>query len=252
MTLEQSTVAVLSEIDRTLRSLGVREESLHSFTTPRFEQHLPVLSPQAPSRQASSAQTVARSSLSTGTQCCAITRCVSVQHGPNRHMAASQTDEFKESKVTADSLHIIASSMLSIIERVQLFEREVLSQSVIHVKRLEMAEKNARYLLNFTLHYKAGFEQKLIENQELSERMSLLLLESTARSDYLTAFHVQNAHAKVADQMQQQRPCNKSLKGKSVHPLIHDDKTDATKTSPHSSFDDLTELLDECWRALEE
>ncbi|KPA79743.1 hypothetical protein ABB37_05500 [Leptomonas pyrrhocoris] len=251
MALEQSTAAAISEIDRTLRSLGIRDDFTLTRTQPQLTCALSLLAPELPSRQTSSTQTPLPSRVAAGTQCCTSTCSTSVQHGPGRRIAVSQTDEIVEDDDAAKKLTNVALAVTSIIESGNLFEFTALQRIEKLMIQLRNVEQNSQLYLQFRQSFKKQYEQKSIESEELTERMSLLTAESINRNDLATAYHNRHVHIEKATHYQLQLALEAAQMRQEL-PRDLNGKADLSTNSAHSSVNDLTELLDQCWRVLEE
>ncbi|KPI86674.1 hypothetical protein ABL78_4289 [Leptomonas seymouri] len=251
MTLEQSTAAAISEIDRTLRSLGIRDDCAHTSAQPQVAFAPSFLLPGHPPRQTSSTQTRASTRVAAGTQPCTSTCSASVQHGPSRRAASSQTDEIVENEKTTESLMIIAKSISSTVESTNLLDNAVVQRIRTLMARLDSIEQDAQLCFQSRQRFKDYYEQKSIERDELTARISLLNSESLSRNDLAILCHNQHTCIEKATQNTLQLTLEASQKWEDPISCQTEKAALSTVSSRHS-LNDLTGLLDECWRALEE
>jgi hypothetical protein len=251
MTLEQSTVAAISVIDRTLRSLGVHDDLGYGVPQTRFSPTSPPPIEERRSRQTSSAQTPVITRIAAASQSCILKCSASVQHSPNRRTAACQTDEMEEDSVVAEGLRGAVELLSLTMKQTDLFEQTASQLNAMLIEKIDSTESKLYQLLAYGAKYRNSYEQKCVEHDEVTERMSLITLEEAAFEVVRSQFH--SLFRSIENSVYEQ-PAKDGMTmhigGKAL--LSPSEKEALLEKSLHSSLYDLTELLGECRRALEQ
>lgn len=251
MTLEQSTAAALSEIDRTLRSLAIRDDAFCAHLTPPLTYASPFSVPDVPVRNSSCVQTPAVARVVASTQSCSVKCTAGVQHVPHRQTAGSQTDTVAEDKNVVLSLHSTASLLASMLESSALLERNVSQRRCELDQRLETIGFKVQSLLFHQRECESYLRLRVLENKELTERSELLNTESAFRHDLILNYFacgrsIENAAQNCLSNDLEMQPV------KAVNAVSQLKDRGHSESSSNCSLNDLTDLLDECWRVLDE
>lgn len=251
MSLEQSTAAAISEIDRTLRSLGIHDVPVETRQLAHFGSGSSDSTLVAQSRQAASVQTLVCARVSAGTQSSTSTCSTSVQHSPSQRTFASQTDATVEHRDQLKHFACMASEISVATEQVLIsIEHTALHCIQLHIDKLCGIENKLIHVSQSAQSLKDRCLCKSLENEELTNRMLLMNSESTTRHDLVFSHFTQRSHLDKAALEYTRINSDSSLRRgveNSCQPAVRR----IYKQSSDSSLNDLTELLDECWKVLD-
>ncbi|AYU79562.1 hypothetical protein, conserved [Leishmania donovani] len=251
MDVDQHIAATISEIDRTLRSIGIRDDYASIFSQSSIINSPPPLLTAAVVRANGAVQTSRSTRVSTGAQKSPATVSQGVQNSPQQRATSSQTEKGADAQECFDK---VTSSVLcgnAILEEgLQALESSSDKMEALFSKlaklegRVNRAAKSFRLLRNI-------WNIQIIEKEEASARSALLNYESSARTEFMSlrcgelialvaAFRKERVPSKASSELKRPAPTRVIANGNVV------------VETPGSSLNDLTELLDECWRVLDE
>ncbi|CAG9575239.1 conserved hypothetical protein [Leishmania major strain Friedlin] len=251
MDVDQHIVATISEIDRTLRSIGIRDDYASTLTQPSIINSPPPLLTTAVVRANGAVQTSRSTCVNAGVQKSLSTVSQGVQNSPQQRATSSQTEKGADAQECFDRVTcsvLCTNAMLE--EGLQALENSSDKMEALFSKltRLEgsvnTAAKSLRLLRN-------RWAIQIIEKEEASARSALLSYESSAHTEFMSlrcgelmslvaASRKERVLSKASDGLKRLAPTRVIANGSVV------------EETPSSSLNDLTELLDECWRVLDE
>ncbi|CAJ1027880.1 hypothetical protein Q4I30_004692 [Leishmania utingensis] len=250
MDVDQHTVATISEIDRTLRSLGIQDDYPSTLSQPSITYSPLVSVSTAVTRANGAAQTNRSTRVSTGVQKSPSLVQQGVQHSPQQRVTSSQTENEAD---TQECFEKVASSVVSVnaILEEKLQELECTSNKLdalfAKLTRLEGNANSATKCLHLLQHRWTIY---ILESEEVSTRSVLLNCESNTRIELISLLYGELVRL-VAES--KERVLSKPLNGlKRLLPNRVIANPSVVKDTPNSSLNDLTELLDECWQVLDE
>ncbi|CBZ27791.1 conserved hypothetical protein [Leishmania mexicana MHOM/GT/2001/U1103] len=251
MDVDQHIAATISEIDRTLKSIGIRNDCASTFSQPSIINSPPSSLTSAVVRANGAVQTSMSTRVSTGAQKSPSTVSQGVQNSPQQRATSSQTEKRADVQECFDNVTssvLCTNAMLE--EGLQALESSSDKMEALFSKltrlddRVNSAAKSLRLLRN-------KLAIQIIEQEEVSARSALLGFESSARTEFMPLRCGELMSLVAASR--KERVLSKSLgELKRLAPTRVIANGSAVEETPSSSLNDLTELLDECWRVLDE
>ncbi|GET89324.1 hypothetical protein, conserved [Leishmania tarentolae] len=249
--VDQHITATISEIDRVLRSLGTQDDYGCFFSQPSSINSHPSLLTAAVVRANGAVQTNRPTCVSTGTQISPFMVSQGVQNSPQQHAAFCQTEKGADSQECLDQ---VKSSVLRtnavLEERLQALESSLCKMEAVFLKlnrlenKLNSAVKSCCFLRNRWII-------QIIENEEASNRNALQSRESSARTESM--FLWCGELMRLVTVSRKECALSKPFGGRKKHnPTRVIENGSVVEETPSSSLNDLTELLGECWRILDE
>ncbi|KAG5502954.1 hypothetical protein JKF63_04727 [Porcisia hertigi] len=250
MDIDQHTTATISEIDRTLRSLGIRDEYPATLFQSSINSNLPTAVCAPVTRANGATQTCCSTYVNAGVQKSPATVSQGVQHSQQQRATFSQTEKGLDE---LDSLRTVVNSVLcvnSILEdRLQTLQCSSVKIEALFLKLIRLEAKANATVKSFHSLQKRCVMQT-IEIEEMSSRSSLLGYECNVRTELMSLRCGELACLLAASGKKQVLP-NSSGGVKRLASTRAISNASALKETPSSSLNDLTELLDECRRALD-
>lgn len=251
MALEQNTVAAINEIDRTLRSLGIREIYPETRLPPLHDSYPLDAKVALPVRQTSSSQTASFTRVTTGTQSYTSMRSTSVQHSPSRRTCASQTDNTMANSEAAELKVSLNTELLQIVERAQSIEQTTAHMVETLIDKLEVMEDKVSHFVHLSRSSAAKNQMRFVESEELTQRLNLECTETSTRGEIALSCLLEERRASVQTLLTS-NTTQKAIRKGYEEVTSRDSKQELPRQSSHTSLNDLTYLLDECWKVLEE
>ncbi|KAG5477356.1 hypothetical protein LSCM4_04575 [Leishmania orientalis] len=251
MEVDQHIAATISEIDRTLRFLGIRDEYSRTLPQSSIVSSPPAFMSAMVARTDGTAQTSSSSRLSSGVQKSCSTASQGMQHSPQQRTTSCQTEKGTNTQEHLAKLATSVRCTYAILEeKFQALESSAGKIEALFVKLARTKGKASSSATTFHL-LQNRWSMVIIEKEEMSARSAVLSAESDARTQLtsLRCGELVRLVAAFTKEEVQSKPSSE-LKRVVQTPVMANAK--ARKGTASSSLDDLTELLDECWRVLDD
>lgn len=252
MSLDEHTAAAISEIDRTLRSLGFRDDFNAPPLPPRMASSCTSEAPREPAhRHNAASQTAGPSSVSAGVQTCVHSVQRGVQHCPRVQTAAAQTEPLEEVPPYLHSiLQTAATTSSFVVDHITNLTRAFSTVSRL-TEKVHALEKKTRCVAAQLATSRSEMAVLAVEKDEQLARSGAVAGERSARLE-IAAWHIHEL-TRRATALEPLRPAGGcEAQQCSTGPKLCEKSPAGCKDTPNTSLNDLTELLDECWRVLEE
>ncbi|KAG5477092.1 hypothetical protein LSCM1_05433 [Leishmania martiniquensis] len=251
MEVEQHIAFTISEIDRTLKFLGIQNECTSTLSQPSVTSSPQPFMSGVVTRVNGAAQTSSSSRVSCGVQKSCPTLSQGLQHSPQKRVASCQTEKGPNAHRCLEELAFSVGSTCALLEekfRVLESSSAKIEALFTRVARAKCIASSSAKMLDFLQN---RWNVGTIEREEMSARSAVVNCESDERNE-LTALRCGELVRLVAASNQKQLLKRLSRGPKKSIPTSLVVSVNARKETPSSSFSDLIMLLDECWRALDE
>ncbi|KAG5477623.1 hypothetical protein CUR178_05329 [Leishmania enriettii] len=251
MEVDQPIAATISEIDRILRSLGIRDECSRTLPQSSIASSSPAVMSAMVARTDGTAQTSSSSRFSSGVQKSCSTASQGIQHSSQQRTTSCQTEKETNTQEHLAKLATSVGCTYAILEeKFQALESSAGKIEEIFVKLARAKGKASSSATMFHL-LQNRWSMVIIDKEEMLARSAVLSTESDARTQ-LASLRCGELVRLVAAFTEEGLQSKSSSELKRVVRTTTMANAKARKITASSSLNDLTELLDECWRVLDD